>query len=731
MRGRLRIIALSTDVLNASLDCIISMNQEGQVIEWNLTAEQTFGYTRSEALGQSLGDLIVPPAYRDAHRAGLDRYLNTGQASILNQRVRVEAQRRTGEVFPCELTVHPVPVKGGPHFTAYLRDLTEQVRAQTRQNALYGVARNLEQAATPAQVVELILREVMPGTHATRGSVGVLTPEGGHLRLLGELEYDAEVKAALVEFPLTLDIPGSHVVRTGQPVFGERAVLDAQFSALSRIGPRQLAAAAVLPLSVQGSTFGYLALVYDIPQAFDDADRHFLTAMSEQCALALHRAQLLEVERHARERLDFLATAGEALASSLDLEATLTRLAELAVPRIADWCAVYLPEGPYLHPHGLAHTNPEKVRVLREYVDETPTRIDSTAGTAEIYRSGTFLYFPSITAEMINALEVSAEQKERVRDLGLRSYMGVPMLAHGQTVGVMSFALAETDRSFTPEDLNLALELGRRAGLALAHARLHQQLRESHATLEQRVEERTRELEEKTRALERSNLELERFAYVASHDLQEPLRTIASFTELIEQRYASRLDERGLRYLSLVIQGARRMKVLINDLLVFSRLNAVRDPLYPVQLDAPLDEALDALHTAIEESGARITWHDLPDVLGIHNELVQVFQNLIGNALKFRRADVRPEIRIEAQRDGEGWRIQVQDNGIGFDTQYEEQIFQIFQRLHTRDQYEGTGMGLAVVQKILEHHGGRVWAQSVLGVGSTFSFTLMAAPSDG
>ncbi|GGO31940.1 ATP-binding protein [Deinococcus humi] len=729
----MRIIALPTDALNAtplnaSLGCILSMNKEGQVIEWSITAEQTFGYTSAEALGQSVSDLILPTAYR----AGLDQYLKTGKAFTLNQRLRVEAQRRSGEVFPCELTIHPVLVKdGGPSFTAYLRDLTEQVRAQVRQDALCAVARNLGQAATPAQVVEMILREVMPSTDATRGSVGILTPEGDHLRLLGELKYDATVKAALDKFPLTLDIPGSHVVRTGQPVFGGRAVLEARFSALSRVGPSQLAAAAVLPLSVQGTTFGYLALVYDTPQAFGDAERHFLTAMSEQCALALHRAHLLEGESHARERLAFLAKAGEALASSLDLEATLARLAELAVPHIADWCAVYLPEGPYLHPHGLAHTNPEKVRVLREYVNETPVRIDSAGGTAEIYRSGAFLYFPGITPEMINALEVSAEQKARVHELGLRSYMGVPMLAHGQTVGVMSFALAETDRSFTPEDLNLALELGRRAGLALAHARLHQQLRESHATLEERVEERTRELEEQRRALERSNVELERFAYVASHDLQEPLRTIASFAELIEQRYAGSLDERGLRYLSLVIQGARRMKVLINDLLVFSRLNAVKDPLSPVLLDAALGEALDALHTAIAESGARITSQDLPDVLGVHSELIQVFQNLIGNALKFRRADVRPEIRIEAQRDGEGWRVQVQDNGIGFDPQYAEQIFQIFQRLHRRDQYEGTGMGLAVVQKILEHHGGRVWAQSEPGVGSTFSFTLMDAARDG
>ena len=161
---------------------------------------------------------------------------------------------------------------------------------------------------------------------------------------------------------MTLNLPGSHVVRTGEPVFGLRAALETQFTAIASVWPRQFAAAAVLPLGVRDIAFGYLALMYDTPQPFDDAERDFLTAMSEQCALALNRAHLLETERLAREQMAFLAEAGEALASSLELEAMLARLANLAVPRMADWCAVYLPEGPYLHPHGLAHTDPEKVR---------------------------------------------------------------------------------------------------------------------------------------------------------------------------------------------------------------------------------------------------------------------------------------------------------------------------------------------------------------------------------
>ncbi|MFC6663263.1 sensor histidine kinase [Deinococcus multiflagellatus] len=239
--------------------------------------------------------------------------------------------------------------------------------------------------------------------------------------------------------------------------------------------------------------------------------------------------------------------------------------------------------------------------------------------------------------------------------------------------------------------------------------------------------ENTRVLQERTRELERSNADLERFAYVASHDLQEPLRTIASFAELIERRYGQHLDDRGRQYLTFVTRGAERMKVLIDDLLVFSRLNVVREDPTPLDLAAPLQDALDSLHGAIEHSGAQVSWGALPQVLGVRSELAQLFQNLLGNAIKFRRPDAAPRIEIQVQPAEGQWQIQVRDNGIGFDPHYAERIFQMFQRLHGRDQYEGTGMGLAIVRKILEHHGGQIWAQSVPGQGSTFTFTLQAA----
>ncbi|EYB69569.1 multi-sensor signal transduction histidine kinase [Deinococcus phoenicis] len=228
--------------------------------------------------------------------------------------------------------------------------------------------------------------------------------------------------------------------------------------------------------------------------------------------------------------------------------------------------------------------------------------------------------------------------------------------------------------------------------------------------------------------LQRSNAELERFAYIASHDLQEPIRTVGSFAGLLGRRYGDVLDERGQQYLHTVELGALRMKTLVDDLLVFSRLNAALAPLQPVEMGAPLREALARLDSALQEAGARVVVGELPTVQGDAPRLVQLFQNLIANAVKFRREGVAPEVTVGAVREGDWQHFTVSDNGIGIEEAYFGRIFEMFQRLYGRDRYEGSGLGLAICQKIVAQHGGRMWVESAPGVGSTFHFTLPSAP---
>ena len=246
----------------------------------------------------------------------------------------------------------------------------------------------------------------------------------------------------------------------------------------------------------------------------------------------------------------------------------------------------------------------------------------------------------------------------------------------------------------------------------------------------------TDELDVQAEELRRSNAELEQFAYVASHDLQEPLRKVASFCQLLEKRYGDKLDERGTEYIGFAVDGAKRMQVLINDLLTFSRVGRLNATEADVDLNAALNSALGNLSTAIEESGAVIERPaaGLPTVTGDPTLMAMLFQNLIGNAVKFRREGQPPRIVIDCERstdaDGQKWAFTLSDNGIGIAPEFVDKVFVIFQRLHGRDAYTGTGIGLALCKKIVEHHGGAIWIDTTYRDGARFRFTLPVNVAD-
>ena len=236
------------------------------------------------------------------------------------------------------------------------------------------------------------------------------------------------------------------------------------------------------------------------------------------------------------------------------------------------------------------------------------------------------------------------------------------------------------------------------------------------------------ELRESNAALRRSNDDLAQYAYAASHDLQEPLRTIVVYTQILDRRYRDQLDSSAEETISRVISSARRMEQLIRDLLSHSRLSsATEETAAPVETAHVVRMALEDLHEAVAETGASVTTGPLPLVLGDASQLRELFQNLIGNAVKYRRSGEPPCIHIHAEQDGPEWRFTVRDNGQGFDPKYADQIFRVFTRLHGKE-VPGTGMGLAICKKIVERHGGRIWAESSAGNGAAFHFTLPNAP---
>ena len=244
--------------------------------------------------------------------------------------------------------------------------------------------------------------------------------------------------------------------------------------------------------------------------------------------------------------------------------------------------------------------------------------------------------------------------------------------------------------------------------------------------LEQAEEERKRAEEalQRTMAeLERSNAELEQFAYIISHDLQEPLRMVASYTQLLEKRYKGSLDADADDFIAYAVDGAKRMQNLIQGLLSYSRVGTRGKPFEPTECESVFEQALANLKLTIDESGAGVTHDPLPRVMADETQLIQLFQNLLANAIKFR-VEEQPRIHVSAKEDSNERLFSVSDNGIGINPEYFDRIFVIFQRLHGREEYPGTGIGLSVCKRIVERHGGRIWVESQPGEGSTFHFAI-------
>ena len=230
-------------------------------------------------------------------------------------------------------------------------------------------------------------------------------------------------------------------------------------------------------------------------------------------------------------------------------------------------------------------------------------------------------------------------------------------------------------------------------------------------------------LVKKSEDLARSNADLAQFAYVASHDLQEPLRTITRFVQLLEKRYQGKLDQDADEFIGFIVGGTKRMQQIINDLLAYSRVNTRREPPNIVKIDDAIQIAMQNINYVLEEAGGTIIYGEMPSIIADETQMTQLFQNMIGNAMKFHGEEA-PRVEISAVRKGDDWIFSVRDNGIGIDPQYKDRIFEIFQRLHTCEEYPGTGIGLAIAKKIVERHQGHIWVDSQPGKGSTFNFTL-------
>ncbi len=447
--------------------------------------------------------------------------------------------------------------------------------------------------------------------------------------------------------------------------------------------------------------------------------------------------------KNAELNLEFLARASAELASSLNYRQTLHNIAEMIVPDVADWCSVDIAndEGVF-EQIALAHKDPTKIKWVKKYQTHTRTTLDdTTSGIARVVRSGKPEFYPVITKEMAEASATDEEGLELAKNLQLSSAIVVPLKVRDKAVGTLTIVTTEHKRHYTEVDLAMFEDLARRISLSMTNAhfleetrdqvaeleRLQIQLQAANEALETRVKRRTAQLEETNLHLQRSNQELQDFAYIASHDLQEPLRKIQAFGTILEEEYGTTLQD-GHDYLTRMRSAAARMSTLIEDLLAFSRVTTQAKELEKIDLTEIVSGVLEDLETRIDETKGTVTINKLPVIQADPLQMRQLFQNLIGNALKFHRPEAAPDVTVNTKTITKGkvkfCEIRISDNGVGFDEKYLDRIFAVFQRLHDRNSYAGTGIGLAVCRKIVERHKGTITATSTPGKGSTFIITL-------
>ena len=532
-------------------------------------------------------------------------------------------------------------------------------------------------------------------------------------------EYVLGVFAAGRERGSTVPLEGTMV---GEAIErGDAIILQGNLEELTERFPRRvrsgLKSVIAAPMMFQNEVLGVLNLRSLKDNAYEEHHLDLMRKVVAQIAPAIANSQLFAentaaaaaAQRLAQQNAA-LAEIGRVISSSLDIEDVYALFADQTLHLIPfDRISINLVRedlGEFMTAYVIG------VPVRGRAVGET-TRIAGTF-TAEVIRNRRATVFhPGSREAMLGRFPGLGPEYES----GIRSFLSVPLVYNDRVIAALNFRSLSED-IYTHHDVEVAQLIGAQVAGAIANSQLHADTVEADRILQEQAAELTR-----------SNAELEQFAYVASHDLQEPLRVISGYVNLLEERYGDRIDQDGREFIGYTVDAVHRMRNLINDLLEYSRVESDGNPFETVDCNKALANALADLGVSIDETSAEVTFEELPELEGDPVQIAQLLENLIANAIKFRQDDVSPRIHVSCHRSDDDWQLSVADNGIGIRPRYQDRIFGMFKRAHKRSKYPGTGIGLAMCSKIVERHGGRIWVESEVGEGSTFHFTIPAQES--
>ncbi len=705
----------------------VSVNGEGKIHVANQRAAELLGLPEDDLCGKNITHFCLDTAETAEAVEHLSACIRK-QKRLYDQEVRV--CRADGEHLCVSMSVQPIEsesASGASECLVTMVDVTERVEVESalreahdeledrveerttelerandrlrrqakRLEALREVDRAILAAESPREIATVAAKRAQDVMPCERVSVSVIDWERNRARMLAA-QQDGHILQAGTWIPLD-EFYLSDTLRAGETeLISDLSEEDLDTASAKKIRQKGIRSVLLLPLMIEGTLTSILHVGRERPDAFTEADRQAGRELADHLAIALRQSHLLEAVQKQREQLSTLRDIDQAILAAESPEEiaseALRRVRTIlpyksATVTVIDW-------------------DDERAHVLAalDNVLDAPT----TLPLDEVYLSDDLR---AGQTEVISpdAYEPVPEAEERIRDMSLQSVLCLPMVVEGDVIGVVHVGRTEPD-AFTESDWQVGRELADHMAIAIRQSQLLEEVQKQRERLEERVQERTEELES--------------FTYSVSHDLRTPLRAIDGYTRILRDEHADQLDEEGRDLLDVVYESAQTMGALIDDLLTLSRLGRREMHRVPIDMSELAHEACDELRRAHPERAEDVTFacRDLPPAFGDRSMIRQVLTNLLSNALKFTREEDAPRVEVTAEDRGDEVVYAVRDNGVGFSMEYADKLFGVFERLH--DDFGGTGVGLAVVERIVRRHGGEVWGEGTEGEGATIFFTL-------